>query len=373
MSGSTTPRIAIVCDWLYGGGAEKVVLELHRMYPEAPIYTSYCSDEWRSRLDNKVITGYLQYWPFAQVRKFLPLLRQWWFRRLNLRQFDIVISCTGNGEAKFVRVRDDAQHLCYCFTPPHFYWRKYHEYLQTPGMGPLDPVARLGLKLLVKPLRSRDYRAAQRVTEFVSISSHIQKDIQAYYGRKSVIIHPPVDTKKLAVQKQHQKRTGKPGVIWWGRHVPYKRIDLVIAACNELELPLTVIGRGPETSKLQAIAGPTVKFAGFVPDDKLPELAGESDVFVFPSEEDFGIAPVEALALGLPVLAYDSGGARDFVVPGKTGEFFTEQRVSSITDALQKFKPDSYKPAQLRKTAESFSSEVFQHKLTAVIQKIQKH
>lgn len=372
MAGSVTPRIAIVCDWLYGGGAEKVVLELHHMYPDAPIYTSYCSDEWRSRLDNKVATGYLQYWPFAQTRKFLPLLRQWWFGRLDLSQFDLVISCTGNGEAKFIRVRGDAQHLCYCFTPPHFYWRKYHEYLKTPGMGTLDPLARLGLKLLVKPLRNRDYRAAQRVTEFISISSHIQADIQTYYGRDSAVIHPPVDTTKLTAT-EHQKHTGSPRVIWWGRHVPYKRVDLVIAACNELELPLTIIGRGPETTKLQAIAGPTVRFTGFVPDNKLPELAGESDLFVFPSEEDFGIAPVEALALGLPILAYDSGGAQDYVIPGKTGDFFGEQRVSSITDALKKFKPSSYKPAQLRKTAESFSGEVFRHKLTAVIQKIQKH
>jgi hypothetical protein len=158
-------RVALVHDWLYGGGAEKVVLELHKMFPDAPIYTSYCTDEWRHNLDNKVITGYLQNWPFSSLRKFLPLLRQRWFRTLDLSEFDIVISSSGNGEAKFVSVKEPAVHICYCHTPTHFYWRHYEQYLRNPGFRPYWLV-RLALKVLVKPLRKRDYRAAQKVGYF---------------------------------------------------------------------------------------------------------------------------------------------------------------------------------------------------------------
>lgn len=361
------PKVAIVCDWLYGGGAEKVVLELHRLYPDAPIYTSYCSDEWRERLDGKVRTGYLQRWPFARTRKLLPLLRQWWFRWLNLRPYDLVISCTGNGEAKFVRVRRGARHISYCFTPPHFYWHKYDEYIRNPGMGALDPIARLGLKLLVRPLRARDYRAAQRVDEFISISKHIQTDIQRFYGRPSAIIHPPVDTSRIRPVQPSNKRPAGLRVIYWGRHVPYKRIDLVIAACNELALPLTVVGTGPQTASLKHIAGPTVTFAGFVTDDKLPELAQAATVFVFPGEEDFGIAPVEAMAFGLPVLAYGSGGALDYVVPGKTGELFTEQTAASVTQALRAFKPNRYKSAEVTAAASQFGVERFARQIVSIV------
>lgn len=361
-------NIAIVCDWLYGGGAEKVVLELHRMYPQAPIYTSYCSPEWRAKLDGVVRTGYLQWWPFARARKFLPLLRQWWFRQLNLSAFDIVISCTGNGEAKFLRTRSDATHICYCFTPPHFYWRKYSEYIKNPGMGALNGMARAGLKLLVKPLRRRDYQAAQRVDQFVAISKHIQTDIKTFYGQASTIIHPPVDIARFAASKT-ERHPHNLRCIVWGRHVPYKRLDLAIAACNELELPLTVIGHGPETKRLSAIAGPTVTFTGFVPDKKLPELAARASVFVFPSEEDFGIAPVEAMALGLPILAYNSGGALDYVVPGKTGELFDTQSVTSLVSVLQSFDSNHYAQSTLAKQAAGFAPKNFRHKLMATIER----
>ena len=150
----TQPTIAIVHDWLYGGGAEQVVLALHQLYPDAPIYTSYCSRTWRKKLDNKVITGYLQRWPFAQLRRLLPVLRQRWFARLDLGQFDIIISSSGNGEAKFIQTRPDQRHICYCHTPTHFYWRHYQEYLRRPSFRPRW-LARLGLRLLVRPLRRR--------------------------------------------------------------------------------------------------------------------------------------------------------------------------------------------------------------------------
>lgn len=361
-------KIAIVADWIYGGGAEKVVQELHRMYPDAPIYTSYCSPEWRQKLDNKVVTGYLQWRPFARLRKFLPLLRQWWFRGLNLRAYDVVISCTGNGEAKFVRVRPGTRHICYCFTPTHFYWRKYPEYIQNPGFGALNGIARTGLKLLVGPLKKRDYAAAQRVDQFVAISTHIQHDIQKYYDRASQIIHPPAHV--TSTRPSNTESPAKtPHAIVWGRLVPYKRLDLAVAACNELQMPLTIIGSGPDASRLKSIAGPTITFTGFVPDNKLPALAQKASVFVFPSQEDFGIAPVEAMGMGLPVLAYKSGGALDYVIPGKTGEFFDKQTVASLAASLKQFRAKKYDRAELVDAAKQFSQDVFQDHMRSLLSK----
>lgn len=360
------PSVAIVHDWLYGGGAELVVEQLHKMYPDAPIYTSYCSDEWRERLDHKVVTGYLQKWPFAQLRKFLPLLRQYWFKRLNLDAYDLVISSTGNGEAKFVTVKETAKHICYCHTPVHFYWQKYNEYLQNPGFRP-KWLVRMGLRILVNPLRKRDYEAAQRVDHFIANSSHIQKDIKKYYGRESIVIHPPVEINNFRSQSPVASLPAKSGYVVWGRHVPYKRFDIVIEACNQLKLPLTVIGVGPQTEALKAIAGPTVTFAGFATRENLIRLARGATAFIFSSEEDFGISPVEAQALGLPVIAYKAGGALDYMQPGVNGTFFEEQTVESLMATLKKFDPSMYYSKKIIKTASAFEATEFRQKTAAYL------
>lgn len=364
------PKIAIVHDWLYGGGAEQVVAALHDMYPDAPIYTSYCSDEWRQKLDNKVVTGYLQWRPLARLRKFLPLLRQWWFGSLDLKEFDIVISSSGNGEAKFVKTNEAQRHICYCHTPTHFYWRKYEEYLKNPGFRPVWLV-RLGLRLLFKPLRNRDFRAAQKVDQFIANSSHIQKDIKRYYHRDSVVIHPPVDTEKFSSIKDRVSSKTATGFIMWGRHTPYKRFDLAIQACNQLKLPLTVVGSGPETNRLKVMAGPTITFTGWLDQSnltaELTSLANQHKGFLFPAEEDFGISPVEAMALGLPVIAYKSGGALDYVVPGHTGMLFEKQTAPSLVQALSQFTRQKYNPKDLKRHAETFSKTQFQQKMKEIV------
>jgi len=388
------PRVVLVTDWIYGGGGELVVEEFHRIYPDAPIYTSYCSDEWRQRLNSKVVTGYLQHPPFKQMRKFLPLLRQWWFAGLDLNNYDLIISITGNGEAKFAHSRSPhlsqtrsgtdrsphlssinshlsgrrPVHISYCHTPVHFYWRHYSEYLDNPGFKPVW-LARLGLKALVGPLKRRDYAAAQKVDHFIANSSHISADIKKYYNRDSVTIYPPVNTSFFSQLLTTSSRLPKPrlGFVIWGRHVPMKKIDIAIKACNQLQLPLTVIGSGPITAELKKLAGPTVTFAGRVSDTELAKLAASAEAFIFPSLEDFGIAPVEALAAGTPVIAYKAGGALDFVIPGKTGEFFTEQTVKSLVTALQNFKPRTYDHADISQFAEKFSAQNFKANVSRFI------
>ncbi len=359
-----SPRIAIVHDWIYGGGAEKVVEALHQMYPDAPIYTSYCSDEWRERLDDKVVTGYLQRTPFRQLRKFLPLLRQWWFARLDLSEFDVVISSSGNGEAKFINVPNGKQ-ICYCHSPNHFYWRHYDEYIRDPGFRP-KWLVRLGLRLLVKPLRRADYVAAQKVDYFIANSTHIKNDIKQYYNRDSEVIFPPIDVDRF---RNIAKPKEQIGFVTMGRQVPMKKTDLIIEACNQLELPLTVIGQGPEHDRLVQLAGPTITFKTDVTDKQMPAELASAKGFIFASFEDFGIAPIEAMASGTPVIAYRAGGALDYIIPGQTGEFFAEQTVDSLMSALKTFDSSKFSPKEIRQYANQFSTEKFQELIKSTIDK----
>jgi len=347
-------KVAIVHDWLIGGGAERVVEELHNIFPEAPIYTSYATAEWRKRLNDKVITGYLQHPPFKQLRRLLPVIRQRWFRKLDLSEFDLVISSTGNGEAKFVTVRKPAIHISYCHSPTHFYWRHYNDYLRNPSARP-KWLVRIALRTLVGPLRKRDFKAAQKVDFFVANSTHIQNDIQTFYGKPSVVIYPPVDTKRFNVKSSTRK-----GYVTAGRQVPHKRTEIIIEACNKLGLPLTVIGKGPEHKRLQNLAGPTIQLLEHVSDQEMPRHFASAEGFIFASFEDFGVTPVEALAAGTPVLADKAVGELDYVLPNKTGAFFDKQTSASIENALKSFRPGAFDEATIRSFADTFSTDNFQ-------------
>ncbi|MBX4197065.1 glycosyltransferase [Candidatus Saccharibacteria bacterium] len=348
-------KVAIVHDWFVGGGAERVVYELHQMYPKAPIYTAYCSPDWRQKLaDTQVITSYMQHWPFSSLRKFLPPLRAWWFSHLDLSGYDLVISSSG-AEAKAVKVQPPAVHINYCHAPTHYYWSRYDDYLQNPGFGRLDWLARLGLKILLGPMRRWDYKAAQRPHYMIANSSHTQEQIKKYYGRDSVVIHPPVEVERFAGKSEEPRR----GFVTAGRQTPYKRIDLAIKACTELGLPLVVLGSGPEHRRLQKLAGKSVTFLRGKSDEELAHYFQTSLAFIFPSVDDFGIVAVEAMAAGTPVVAYRAGGALDYVQPGKTGEFFNEQTVESLVNSIKKFNPEDYNHSQIQKSAAQFSPDHF--------------
>lgn len=357
-------RVVIVHDWLVGGGAERVIQELHNMYPDAPIYTSYCTDEWRNRLDNKVITGWLQY--LGWVRKFVPFLRIWWFSRLDLSGYDVVISSSGNGEALGVNAPDNALHINYCHAPTHFYWRFYDHYLKNPGFGFLNFLARLGLRIMVSPLRAWDHKAAQKADVFVANSEHIKSEIKHFYGRDAVVIHPPVDTKRFS----NAKAGVRSGFITAGRQVPQKRMDIIIGACNELKLPLTVIGKGPEHDKLVKIAGKTVSFNTDVSDSEMAQYFSSAEAFLFASFEDFGVTPVEALAAGTPVVAYKAGGALDYIEPGKNGEFFVTQSVPSLCSVLKDFSPEKYSESEIKNIAFKFSVDNFTSKFGRLVNEL---
>lgn len=355
-------RVAIVHDWLVGGGAELVVEQLHKMYPDAPIFTSYASRDWQKRLDGQVITGFLQYWPFSWLRKYVGVLRIWWFKHLDLRQFDLVIVSTGNGEAKFVRPPKTATYICYCHSPVHYLWRHYDDYQKNPGFS----FGGLGLKILAGPLRKKDYKAAQRPDFFIGNSTHISADIKKYYGRDSVTITPPVNTARF------NKILDQPrsGFLTVSRLVPMKRIDVIVQACNKLSLPLTVVGRGPELPRLKKIAGPTISFDDDADDEAVNNYMQSAEAFLFASFEDFGVTPVEAMSAGTPVIAYKAGGALDYIIENKTGLFFEKQTTESLITALKKFDAKKFDAKEISNYAEQFNEAMFQKNIKNFINSV---
>ena len=364
-------KVAIVHDWFAGGGAERVVYELHKIYPQAPIYTAYCSTQWRQRLsDTKVITSYMQHWPFSKMRKFLPPLRALWFSRLDLSEYDLVISSSG-AEAKAVQIKEPAIHVNYCHAPTHYYWNRYDEYMKSPGFGWLNPLARLGLRLLIGPMRRWDYKAAQRPDYMIANSNFTKEQIKKYYGRDATVIHPPVDIERFKIL--NKSSISRKGFLTAGRQTPYKRTDLAVTACTQLGLPLTVIGNGPDHKRLRKLAGPTVIFLTGLSDAQVVSHFQSAEAFIFPALDDFGITPLEAVAAGTPVIAYKAGGALDYVEPGKTGTFFNEQTTENLVTALQKFNSSKFDNSQIQKKARQFSAQNFHDKISRFINSILKN
>ncbi|HVI69013.1 MAG TPA: glycosyltransferase [Magnetospirillaceae bacterium] len=353
------PKIAIVCDWLTNmGGAERVVLSLHKAFPDAPIYTSVFTPETMpafSGLD--VRTSFLQKLPsyLRSRHQLFPLQRTQAFRALDLREYDIIIS-SASAEAKAVIKRPDAIHICYCHTPTRYYWSHYKEYLASPGLGPLNPVARVALPALVRLMRKLDLQAVEGVDYFIANSSAVAGRIKKYYGHESTIIYPPVSMERFTPLDITGPRKG---FVVVGRQVPYKRFDLAVSVCSERKLPLTLYGTGPDHKRLVQMAGPTVRFVEGANDAQVAKALSKAAGYIFPQEEDLGITQLEPIAAGCPVIAFAKGGALDVVIDGKTGIFFDEQTPESLGAALDRFATLKFVPKILQKHAEQFSEERF--------------
>lgn len=367
----TKPRVAIVHDWLTNmGGAEPLVLELHKLYPNAPIYTSvYDAKRMTAFADCDVRTTYLQkVLPrFLRYKHVLwPVLRAHAFRRLDMSEYDLIIS-SSTAEAKSVNKRPGATHICYCNTPTRYYWSHYEEFKNSFHFGILNILIKPVIPPFVWLMRKFDLKAAGGVDHFVANSNEVKARIKKYYGRDSTVIFPAVDVERYINAPKSVTEQKRSGFIMWGRHVPYKKFDLAIKACNKLGVSLTVVGTGPETERLKAIAGPTITFTGRVSDDELVRLAYAHEAFLFPGDEDFGIAPVEALSAGLPVIAYKSGGALDYVVEGETGTFFNQQTVTDLSKAIKNFDPIRYNKKHIQTFSKKFSSARFRSEIKSFI------
>ena len=365
-------KVAIVCDWLTGiGGAERVVLELHKLYPEAPIYTSQYDPKalpWFAEAD--VRTTWLQKLP-KSLKKFLPLLRAWTFGRLDLSDYDLVLSSSG-AEAKSVRTGRNTTHICYCHSPTHYYWIRHDEYLERPGfpLG-LNWLGRLGLKILVGPLKRWDRRAAKRPDFIIANSTHTAENIKRFYRRDAEVIFPPVETDRFKVDGRTTKL--RHGFVVAGRQTPYKRFDLAIEACDRLKIPLVVIGDGPDHRRLEKLAnklpGRGTTFLTNVNDNEMVEHFQTALGFIMPNMDDFGIVAVEAQAAGTPVIAYKKGGALDYVQSGKTGLFFERQTVKNLADALEAAATKTWDNQAVIDSAQQFSVAAFRQNMQNYINK----
>jgi glycosyltransferase involved in cell wall biosynthesis len=353
-------KVAIVCDWLTGiGGAERVVLEIHKLYPDAPIFTSQYDPNAIDWFDNAdVRTLWLQRLP-KSLKKFLPVLRAIAFRRLNLSDYDLVISSSG-AEAKAVRTGTNTMHICYCHAPTHYYWMRYEDYLKNPGFGKLDWLARISLKILVGPLRKLDYWAAQKPNYLIANSSFTKEQIKKYYKRDSEIVFPPVDVERFKNTVDESQRNG---LVVLGRQTPYKKIDLAVASATKLNLQLTVIGNGPDHQKIVDMAGPNIGLLTNVSDHDIVNYISKAKGFIFPGIDDFGIAAVEALAAGTPVIAYKKGGVTDYIIDQVNGIFFGEQTVDSLSKAIESFEHKKFDSLKIAQSARQFAVQEFKRNI----------
>ena len=353
-------RVALVHEWLTNvAGSERVLLALHELYPEAPIYTSvFVPEEFPELADTDVRTSFLQKIPGAKTKhQAFPLLRTVAFERFDLSAYDVVISSC-HAEAKGVITRPETLHICYCYTPIRYYWSGYHHYLENPRFGALNPVVKAVMPYMTNYLRLWDRCAADRVDSFVAISEHVAKRIKKYYRRDADVIYPPVNTSWLSIAGSVEDY-----FLLVGRLIPYKRADIVVEAFNRMGLPLKIAGTGSELESLRGMAGPNIEFLGRVSDTELGELYSHCQALVFPQEEDFGIVPLEAMAAGRPVIAYRAGGALETVVEGETGMFFDRQDAQSLMEAVRDFDPGRYKPEKARQQALRFDVEVFKEQI----------
>lgn len=368
---STAPKIAIVAEFLtVMGGAENVVLALHKAFPDAPIYTAlYSPDKLVPEFkDMDVRTTWLQKFPqkLRQMYKLFPTLQVKAFRDLDLSEFDIIITSSYLNANQVQKTRDDQLLISYCHTPARYYWSHYKQYKKDPGYGKLNLPVRMLMPLIVPHQRKLDYTAAQKVDLFIANSSETQRRINKYYDRPSIVVHPPVQVNRFSPSRERGDY-----YVTMGRQLPYKRYDLVVAACTKLGIPLKVFGNGPDHARLKKLAGPTVSFYtdrfGDASDAELEKALNNAKGMIYAAEEDFGIVQVEALAAGAPVIAYGKGGTLDIVQDMESGVLFYQQTVGAVVDAIKRAEQVDFLPATLHRKARRFDETLFLTKIKKVV------
>lgn len=346
------------------GGAERVTQALTAALPGADLHTTLAVPEKLvPELRNREIhTTWMRYLPApGRLYRHYFLLYPLAVETVDLREYDLIVSnCWGH--AKGVKKRPDAVHVCYCETPMRWAWR-YDDYVAREQMGALK---RIVLPWLVKPLRNWDLRASKRPDFFIANSEGVASRIAQYYGRPSVVIHPPIDLARF--QLAPSARSDSYLIV--ARLVAYKRIDLAIRACNRLRRRLVIIGDGPDRGRLERLAGPTIEFRGRRPDAEVSDAIAACRALLFPGEEDFGIVPLEANASGRPVVAWKGGGALDTVKEGTTGVFFTQPTPEALGAAIEELETRDWDPATLRSHAAGFDVPVFVQRIRTFLQTV---
>lgn len=358
-------RVAIVHDNLFEyGGSERVVEELLNIYPEAECYTFFFNQShteiYRRFHTHQWKTSWLQHIPYLEkLGKYFSILKPvawWYFSHLDLRNYDLVISSSHSYNAKAVNTDASAVHISYIHTPPRFLYGHSHELSHITKLGVLDNFFRR--------LRQWDVALAQRPTLMVANSIEVQRRIRRYYGRSSVVVHPPVQMLQQAPRSRHDGY-----YVLHSRLVKQKGLEFLVNAVTELKLPVKVIGDGYLRAFLEQAAGPQVEFLGFVPDEKLAKIYGGAKALLYAAEEeDFGIVPVEAQSFGVPVIALRSGGVQETVIHGKTGYFFEKKTVAALRRAVRQLEEHPIRSRSCMLHAQQFRPELFARSMKHVVE-----
>ncbi len=359
-------RVAIVHDYLNQfGGAERVVGFFLRIFPNTPVYTSLYFPE--STFDFfkkiKVYTSFIQKIPNVNknFKKFF-LLYPYAFKRLKLDGYDIVIS-SSSAFAKYINVRKPSIHICYCYTPTRFLWEA-DKYMEGEK---INRTFQYFLRPLISYLRKLDLEASKKPHYFISISNNVREKIKKIYNRDSIVIYPPIEVNKFKFSNLKENF-----YLVVSRLKGYKRVDLVVKAFNLIKKNLIIVGSGEDEGNLKKIANSNVKFLGKVNESELIDLYSRAKALIFPGEEDYGLAPIEAQASGAPVIAFGKGGAVETVKNEETGLFFYHQDTESLIEAITKFEKNPIDYFKCRENAYLFDFKFFKRRIINFINKIIK-
>jgi len=362
-------RVALVHDWLTGmRGGEKCLEVLCEMFPRADLFTLvHERGSVSAAIENRRVTeSWIARIPMGRraYRWFVPLYPLA-VESFDLSGYDLIVS-TSHCAAKGAVTRADALHVCYCFTPVRYFWDLYGEYF---GPGRSGPLARAAAPFLAHRFRIWDRVSADRVDLFVADSEHVQDRIAKHYRRAAPVIYPPVDTAFFTPASDDVggavSSSARPYLVV-SALVPYKGVERTIRVANRLALPLRVVGTGPEQDRLRRIAGPTVRFDGWLGQDALREAYRGCRALIQSHEEDFGIAPLEAMACGRSVIAFGKGGAAEVVAPG-TGVLYSDESDDGLAAAIADWERRTFDGTALRSHALGFSREEYRDRMGRVL------
>jgi len=357
-------RVALVHDWLTGmRGGEKVLEVLCELYPDADIFTLFHHRGSVSPLieRHRIVTSFVQHLPLADVhyRRYLPLFPLA-IEQFRLRDYDLVVS-SSHCAAKAAHAAGGTPHICYCHSPMRYAWDQFDAYFGPERVGVL--ASRWFYRPVLGAMARWDAATASRVDRFVANSAHVAGRIRRYYNRLATILYPPVDT----VFFHPAAPAPDSHFLIVSALVPYKRIELAMAACERVGARLRIVGDGPDRAALERIAGPDVTFTGRLDDEQIRDEYRAARALLLPGEEDFGIVPVEAQACGTPVVALGRGGALETVVDGETGVLFETPTAGAMAGALERLSTLTFDVDRLRRHAEQFSRERHVQHMRAVI------
>lgn len=370
-------KIALVHDWLNNlGGAERVLTELHKIFPKAPIYVLFYNKKFVREFlpEAEIRTSSLQKIPFiTKLYRYLFFLMPSAIEAFDLSDFDVVISSSVIFSKGLV-LKPKTRHICYCYSPTRVLWDRNSE---NENKGALATLSR-------HLLRIWDRQASDRVDEFVAISKHVQSRIKKYYGKESKIIYPPVSLNHITCNTKHESNEQKNKsekllhdtycvmrdfYLIVSRLFPHKNINVAIDAFNKLGYELVIIGDGPAKKDLKKMAGKNIKILGYKNDNEVIDYYRNCKAFIMPQEEDFGLTPIEAMSFGKPVLALRKGGAIETVVEGMTGEFFDDPIPEALADGVRRLNENykNYSPLVIQKWANKFSQDRFRKEMLELV------